>query len=58
MMEVMEEVYLNDYQILEEVLATIKHVLIDVYNVQWLHSSLDYRPPDAFEQLYYQGLLS
>jgi putative transposase len=53
-----EEVYLNDYQTLEEARANIDHFLSQVYNEQRLHSALGYRPPSEFEQLYYQGLLT
>ncbi len=53
-----EEVYLNDYQSLEQARANIDHFLSQVYNEQRLHSALGYRPPTEFEQLYYQGLLN
>lgn len=53
-----EEVYLKDYQTLEEARANIEHFLREVYNEQRLHSALGYRPPSEFEQVYYQGLLS
>jgi putative transposase len=53
-----EEVYLKDYQTLEEARANMEHFLREVYNEQRLHSALGYRPPSEFEQVYYQGLLS
>lgn len=53
-----EEVSLNEYQTLEEARANIEHFLREVYNEQRLHSALGYRPPNEFEQLYYQDLLS
>ena len=52
-----EEIYLKDYRSLEEARANIEHFLMQVYNRQRLHSALNYRPPEEFEQLYAQGLL-
>ncbi len=51
-----EEVYLNDYQTLEEARANIEHFLIEFYNEQQMHSALAYLPPNEFEQMYCQGL--
>lgn len=52
-----EEIYVNEYQTLEEASANIDYFLREVYNQRRLHSSLGYRPPDEFELLYAQGLL-
>ena len=52
-----EEVYVNDYQTLEEASTNIEYFLQVVYNQRLLHSSLGYRPPTEFEQLYAQDLL-
>ncbi|WP_157507630.1 integrase core domain-containing protein [Ktedonobacter racemifer] len=52
-----EEVYVNDYQTLEEASDNIGDFLQVVYNQRQLHSSLGYRPPDEFELLCAQGLL-
>ncbi len=44
-----EEVYLGQYQNLEEARASLGAFLGDVYNVKRLHSSLGYLPPTEFE---------
>ena len=46
-----EEVYINDYETLEEADASIGHFLDEVYNSKRLHSALGYRPPAEFEEL-------
>ena len=46
-----EEVYLNDYDTLAEVLASVQHFIEDVYNRKRLHSAIGYRPPAEFEAL-------
>ena len=50
-----EEVYLCEYETLEDVLERIPHFLEEVYNRKRLHSALGYRSPNDFEsQLVYQ----
>ena len=44
-----EEVWLNDYEIYEDVLANIPQFIEDTYNKKRFHSSLGYRSPDEFE---------
>jgi putative transposase len=44
-----EEVYLNDYDTLAEVLASVQHFIEAVYNRKRLHSAIGYRPPAEFE---------
>ncbi len=44
-----EEVYVNDYETLEEARASIGHFVEDVYNQKRLHSALGYCPPAEFE---------
>ncbi len=44
-----EEVYINDYETLEEARASIGHFLEHVYNQKRLHSALGYCPPAEFE---------
>ena len=44
-----EEVYLNDYETLAEVLASVQHFIEDVYNRKRLHSAIGYLPPVEFE---------
>ena len=44
-----EEVYLNDYDTLSEVLVSVQHFIEAVYNRKRLHSSIGYRPPAEFE---------
>jgi len=48
-----EEVYLTQYETYAEALATIGAFIDDVYNTKRLHSSLGYRPPIEFEQLFF-----
>jgi putative transposase len=51
-----EEVYLKQYQTLEEAEANIGQFIEDVYNTKRLHSSLGYVPPIEFEMAYAQGV--
>jgi transposase InsO family protein len=44
-----EEVYLNDYDTLAEVLASVQHFIDAVYNRKRLHSAIGYLPPIEFE---------
>jgi putative transposase len=53
-----EEVYLNDYDTLAEVLASVQHFIEAVYNRKRLHSAIGYRPPAEFEASLSPPLLS
>jgi transposase InsO family protein len=44
-----EEIYMNDYETLAEVRASIEHFIESVYNRKRLHSAIGYRPPAEFE---------
>jgi len=46
-----EEVYLWEYEIMEDAQKRIPYFLEAVYNQKRLHSSLGYLPPDEFEQI-------
>lgn len=52
-----EEVYLQDYESFEEAEQSIDRFIGAVYNEKRLHSSLGYRPPSEFEQLFAAGYL-
>jgi transposase InsO family protein len=52
-----EEVYLHEYETYAESEQSIGQFIEAVYNEKRLHSSLGYRPPTEFEQLYASGLL-
>ncbi len=45
-----EEVYLSEYETLDEAQASIAHFIDAVYNQKRLHSALGYMPPVEFEQ--------
>ncbi len=53
-----EEVYLNDYDTLAEVLASVQHFIEAVYNRKRLHSAIGYRPPAEFEASLSPSILS
>jgi putative transposase len=44
-----EEIYLNDYETIAEVRASVEHFIEAVYNRKRLHSAIGYRPPVEFE---------
>jgi putative transposase len=50
-----EEVYLWDYQTLNEVKERIPYFLEEVYNRKRLHSALGYCPPEEYEQAWQRG---
>lgn len=45
-----EEVYMNEYETLEDVYANIQRFIEEVYNKKRLHSSISYQPPIEFEE--------
>ena len=53
-----EEVYLNDYETLAEVLDSVQHFIEDVYNRKRLHSAIGYLPPAEFEASLSSQILS
>ncbi len=53
-----EEVYLNDYETLAEVLASVQHFIEAVYNRKRLHSAIGYLPPAEFEASLLPPILS
>lgn len=44
-----EEVYMNEYETMEDVYCNIKQFIEKVYNKKRLHSSIGYKPPMEFE---------
>ncbi len=46
-----EEVYLYEYESLEEARSRIGYFIDNLYNRKRLHSALDYTPPAEFEQM-------
>ena len=46
-----EEVYLYEYESLEEARSRIGYFIDQLYNRKRLHSALDYKPPAEFEQM-------
>lgn len=49
-----EEVYLWEYRTMADVQSRVPSFIDDVYNRKRLHSSLGYRPPVEFEELFYK----
>jgi transposase InsO family protein len=49
-----EEVYLWEYPSLEEVQDRLPYFIEEVYNRKRLHSSLGYRPPVEYEELFFK----
>jgi putative transposase len=45
-----DEVYMNEYETLEDVYRNIQQFIEQVYNKKRLHSSIGYKPPIEFEQ--------
>jgi putative transposase len=45
-----EEVYLNDYQTIDDVVERVPYFLEEVYNAKRLHSSIGYLSPNEFEE--------
>ena len=45
-----EEVWMNEYETLEDVYRNIKQFIEEVYNKKRLHSSIGYKPPIEYEQ--------
>ncbi len=46
-----EEVYLYEYDTIDDVMAGLPCFIEEVYNRKRLHSALGYRPPEEFEEL-------
>ena len=48
-----EEIYLWEYRTMEDVQIRLPFFIQEVYNCKRLHSSLGYRPPVEFEELFF-----
>ena len=53
-----EEVYLTEYETIEDVLKAVPRFIEAVYNEKRIHSSLNYFSPEEFESLAAKGLLA
>ncbi|MFH1587918.1 MAG: IS3 family transposase [Candidatus Diapherotrites archaeon] len=45
-----EEVYMNEYETINDAFKNIEHFIEEVYNKKRLHSAIGYQPPTEFEQ--------
>ncbi len=45
-----EEVYMNEYETIEDVYRNVKRFIEQVYTKKQLHSSIGYKPPLEFEE--------
>ena len=52
-----EEVYLTEYETMDDVIKSIPNFIENVYNKKRLHSSLNYFSPEEFETLAATGQL-
>lgn len=50
-----EEVYLHQYETVEEARASIHEFIDIVYTAKRIHSSLGYQTPEEYEKLYFKG---
>ena len=46
-----EEVYLYEYNTIDDVNARVSHFIEQVYNVKRLHSAIGLMPPEEYEEL-------
>ena len=50
-----EEVYLYEYDTIDDVKARVSHFIEQVYNVKRLHSAIGLMPPEEYEELLIRG---